>query len=94
MLKNVLISHLRAASVWTEAYPEPQRRDCSKQKKKKKNGIEVSIGNRLKKEKHRKDLDALTQSSLAFNPCVCVCMIVVGAGGDEKKVKVDSVFLL
>lgn len=50
----------------------------------------MSRGNRLKKEKRCKDLDALTQSSLAFNPCV----IMVGAGGDEKKVKVDSVFLL
>lgn len=37
-------------------------------------------------------LEALTQSSLAFNPCVC--MNVVGEGEDEKKGKVDCVFLL
>lgn len=66
--------------------------DCSKQKEKKKNGIEVRRGNRLKKEKSWKELEALTQSSLAFNPCVC--MNIVGEGGEEKKVKVDSVFRL
>lgn len=59
-----------------------------KWKEKKKNGIEVRRGNRLKKEKSWKELEALTQSSLAFNPCVC--MNIVGEGGEEKKVKVDS----
>lgn len=38
----------------------------------------MSRGNRLKTVKWWKDLDVLTLSSLAFNPCVC--MIVRGGG--------------
>lgn len=48
----------------------PETELLKTKEKKKKIGIEVSRGNRLKKEKRWKDLDALAQSSLAFNPCV------------------------
>lgn len=52
--------------------PAPNLRDeiLKNRRKRKKNGVEVTRGNRLKKEKRWKDLDALAQSSLAFNPYV------------------------